>query len=86
MVAFGGVVVYETPDKKRWVAFEDYAALRENTRLSENDALVLEWAIEMFSDTAEQLDGKWDSEKSRQDCENVLRAVKIMEDILEARE
>lgn len=85
MVAFAGgsVVVYETPDKKRWVAFEDYDRLRRLVRLSDHDAKVLEWAIQMFSDTADALEGEWDGEETERDCRNVRRAVEIMRNILE---
>lgn len=83
MVAFGGVVVYETPDGRRWVALEDFDELRSRARLSENEAVVLEWAIRILTDTVQKLEGNWDSRKSKKDCENARRATVVMGDILE---
>lgn len=78
-----GVNVYQTPNGQKWVKFEDYWNLRAAASLTETDAQVLEWAITTMSATADALEGRWDSEKSRQDCENVRRAVEVMDGILE---
>lgn len=78
-----GVAVYQSPDGQKWVKFDAYVSLRAAASLSETDAGVLEWAIETLGKTADALEGRWDSEKSRQDCENVRSAVEVMSGILE---
>lgn len=83
MVAFACVVVYETPDNRRWVTFEDYDDLRRRARISDEEEMFLEWAITVLSATVERLEGHWDSPESRKTCANATKAVEVMRDMLE---
>lgn len=88
MVAFAArdvVPIYQTPDGRKWVRFEDFDALYKRTRLSADEAAHLEWAAQTIRKTVAALDGKWDSDVSKRNCETMARAVEVINDILEDR-
>lgn len=88
MIAFAArdvVPIYQTPDERRWVRFEDFDSLYKRTRLSADEAAHLEWVARMIKETVAELDGKWESDSSRRNCETMARAVEVISGILEDR-
>ncbi len=88
MVAFGAcsvVPIYQTPDGLRWVPFENFDTLYQSTRLSADEADHLEWAAKILKDTVDELNGKWDNDGCRRNCDTISRAVDVIHRILESR-